>query len=222
MIWGLIWTLILVGLFTAVLTSVREHPKPEIVIETCSLLAALLLVIVDRVSSRASARRGLLDGVIDELTANAHKLALDIWRKDESVLRTEAADTRNGLRFYYPHLSVSALSAAVLSTQFDSHDFTLIRKLHQWESSAEECNARLVMGQLLLFFLSADEAGMQERLSLHLSICALPIALAKDALRKLSSYLLEYQRELPLTPEGVASLEEIQNLIGSEVDEVPR
>ncbi len=209
-IWVVIWTLIGAGLTTAVVTSLNEEPRPEIVIETCSLLAALLLVIVERLASRNAARRALLGWVIDELVANRDKLEGKVWRKDKKTLRKEEEDVNAGLRFYYPHLSTSAISAAVLSTEFDLHDLELVQKLHAWRDAADECNARLAMAQLLLFFLPATKEGMQERLRLHLSIRDLPVVRAREELENVTKYLLKSRGSLPIEKDGFRLLARIQ------------
>lgn len=215
-IWLVIWLLIVTGLSTAIITSVNEDPRPEIIIETCSLLAALLLVIVERLSMRSAARRTLLVSVIEEMTANARKLTGDPWTKEEPLLEAEVEDTRRGLRFYYPHLATSAISAAVLSTNFDARDADLVDHLHHWQASAEECNARLTMAQLLLFFLPSDEKGMEERLSLHRSIRDLPVVRAREALASVGDYFMCLDSRLQLPADAALALKEIQRLTGDE------
>lgn len=205
-IWVVIWTLIGAGLSTAIITSFQERPKPEIIIETCSLLAALLLVIVERLASRNAARKALLGWVIDELAANGEKLEGQVWQKDTAVLKAEEEDVKEGLRFYYPHLSTSAIAAAVLSTEFDLHDLELVQHLHKWRDAADECNARLAMAQLLFFFLPSTEAGMKERLMLHLSIRDLPVVRAREELGKVSEYLLRARGNLPIESDGIRLL----------------
>lgn len=219
-LWVLVWLLILTGLSVAVLTSLRE-PNPEIVVETCSLLAALLLVIVERLSNRAAARRALLDGVVEEMATNAAKLRQGIWRKDESRLQVEAADTKSGLRFFYPRLSTAAISAAVFSTHFDVKDFDLIRQLQLWQAAADECNERLSMAQLLLFRLPPDGEGMQERLSLHLSIRAVPVVRAKEALLEVIRCLRKFQASLPVSRDGRGVLLEIESVLQAEIEGEP-
>jgi hypothetical protein len=208
-LWACIWILIAAGLTTAVVTSLDAELRPEIVIETCSLVAALLLVIVERASNRYEARCSLMGWVVEELHATAQSLQSDVLTREDGTLRLEADDTQGGLRFYYPHLSTSAVSAAVLSTQFSLRDLELVRHLHEWRSSAEECNARLAMAQLLLFFLPANEAGMRERLALHISIRKLPVANARGALAGLVSYLLDRRGGLPLPKGATATLDQI-------------
>lgn len=210
-IWVVIWILIGTGLSTAIATSLSQHPKPEIIIETCSLLAALLLVIVERLASRNAARKALLGWVIDELAANGAKLREEPpWQKDDATLREEEEDIAEGLRFYYPHLSTSAISAAVLSTEFDLHDVQLVKNLHAWRDAADECNARLAMAQLLLFFLPSTQEGMSERLRLHLSIRDLPVVKAQESLGEVSDYLLKIRGDLPIEKEGIRLLGRIQ------------
>ncbi len=189
-LWFAIWLLIAVGLSTSVVATI-EKLRPEIVLETCSLLAALFLVIVERLTTRNSARSHALKMVAEELQANARTLCSGVWAMNAEELSKELDDLRSGFRFYYTHLSVTGVSEAILGSTFDAvADVDLVTSLQKWRVVAEECNSRLGMGQRFLFFLPPTVEGIRERLEIHASIAELPIVKARQALREVSEYLL--------------------------------
>jgi hypothetical protein len=178
-VWG--WRVVLValvlgGLVAAIKGSLRTV-HPEIVVETCSFLSALTVVMLEQRARRIGRRRGALEHLVEELRANAVALCSDDVVLDCSAILTQVSDNKSGLRFYYPRLTTTATVAGLLSGALDGGgDRDLASRLSRWTASAERCNGRLAMAELLLFFLPATDSGMRERLELHLSILSGPVA----------------------------------------------
>jgi dGTP triphosphohydrolase len=185
----LIVGLIAVGLTSALVASFSDV-RPEITVETCSFMVALLLVFIERRSSAAEERRTAIDRVAEELRDCARALTGEIWTESSAAILAAAKNKRDGLRIYYPHLSVSAVTAGLLGKALGSKsDAAMAKRLQQWRAAAEQCNARFAMAELLLFFLPPSKEAMAERLRLHTSIAAGPVAKRRKELRDLIDFL---------------------------------
>ena len=111
-IWIVIALLVGMGLVTAVRASFSEF-RPEIVIETCSFVTALLLLIAEQRASRQAARRTAIRHATGELLSNAKALCSGCLMTGRNDLETQVKDLRSGLRFYYPDLATEAVKAAL-------------------------------------------------------------------------------------------------------------
>jgi hypothetical protein len=182
--------LIAIGLGTALIASFSEI-RPEIVVETCSFVVALLLVVLDRRSAASEQRRVAITRVAEELLDNAEALCGGIWAEPTAAVMAAARNKRDGLRIFYPHLATAAVTAGLLGRAFAGKgDLEVARRLQRWRAQADECNARLSMAELLLFFLPSTREGMEERLRLHVSIAGGPIERQREELADLVDFLV--------------------------------
>lgn len=206
-IWAGIWLLVAIGLGTSIASSIRSL-RPEIIVETCSLLAALMLVIAERLAVHHASRRASLLRIAQEIASNARELCTGIWVMDRPSVAEELRDVEGGLRLYYPQLATAAVTAAILGPAFDtSRDFELISALQQWRAVAASCNTRLAMGQLLLFFSPPTREGLGERLRVHSSMAAVTIVEARKALLAIVEYLSMREGGTPASSEALIELE---------------
>jgi hypothetical protein len=199
LLWCLIAICVGAGL-TAAITASFHAIRPEIVVETCSFVAALLLVAVERRTSNAERRRLAISRILEELLGNATALCDGAWAESIDEILKQAENEHDGLRRYYEHLSTAATSTAVLTGALGAKDDdALVRRLQAWRVTAERCNARLSMAELLLFFLPPTRDAMQERVRLHMSIAEGVIVEQRAKLRELVAFLVE-QRSRGVLP----------------------
>jgi hypothetical protein len=202
---GLIGLLFAVALGTAIETSWNGKPHPEIIVETCSFLGALLVVAVQRGAAKRALRRRALKNVLSELIANAAELASGELMRTGAELTTAVEDHGDGLRYYYSHLATTATRSAILSGAFDGRrDDELLTHLSRWVHDCEACNRRFMMSELRLFSATPDVVGVQERVRIHVSIVTGPAVHQRRELRDVAIFLrkLDGEQALPkqLTP----------------------
>lgn len=212
-LWALIAIFVVAGFATAAFASVEEF-RPELVVETCSFATALLLLAAEQRASRNAARRTAMRHATEELLANAKVLCDGPVMMSQEALVTRSKDVRGGLRLYYPHLATTALKAALVGGAMDSdRDSGCVKALSQWLASAEICNTRFAMAELLLFFLPATTDAMRERLQLHVSIVAGPTTQQRAEFRCLIDQLNEFRTRKLLPKESGEHLDEIAEVM---------
>jgi len=127
---------------------------------------------------------------------------------DELIERSQQQQT--GLRFYYRHLATAALKSALVGGAIDGkRDSECVAALSKWLASAEVCNTRFAMAELLLFFLPSTVEAMQERLQLHIAITAGPSVRQRRSLTELVESLKRFQQEGLLPVESGKHLSDI-------------
>ena len=214
-IWVLIAILVGVGLVTAVRASFTEF-RPEIVVETCSFVTALLLLVAEQRASRQAARRTAIRHATGELLSNAKALCHGCLMTKRGDLEAQIKDLQCGLRFYYPTLASEAVKSALGGGALDGHrDAKLVKQLSEWLIGAELCNARFTMAELLLFFLPATPEAMQERFQLHVSIAAGPAAKQRAALQAAAQSLDKFVAEGSLPRESSEHLDAMTSVFAN-------
>lgn len=192
----LILTLVAIALVTVVRTSWDALPGPEITVETCSFLVALLIVIVQQSVERRARRGRAIENVVKELIANASELTSGELMRTGHDLTTAMADRQDGLRYYYSHLATTATRGAVLSGALGGwQDQRLVEQLSDWVHECEACNRRFTMSELRLFSTAGDEAGVRERARIHVSIVTGPAEHQRKALNEIARFLLDLRKE---------------------------
>jgi hypothetical protein len=163
--------------------AISGKPRPEVVIETCSFAAALLLVAREHQRTRRTKRVAALTNIAREMQRNAEALYAEQWLLGIDVIQAQFAEPRRGLRFYYPHLATIATGGALLGDALDHRrDSTLIRQLQLWQEAAGKFNTRATMAEFLLFFLPATDECMLERLEVHVTISTETVSTQRDEL----------------------------------------
>lgn len=198
---GLIAVLFVGGLVFAGL-GLSGKPEPEVVIETCSFAAALLLVAAEHRRVRRTKRSAAVTNIAKEMERNADALYAKEWLIGADEVEKEATDVRRGLRLYYPHVATVATGGALLGDALDARrDAPLVAQLQLWQQSAEAFNTRVTMAQLLLFFLPRDKDSMLERLEIHVTIATKTVSKQRDELAAVVNALeaLYADRELKTT-----------------------
>ena len=189
-----------VVLVTVVRTSWDELPKPEIIVETCSFLVALLIVLAQQGAERRARRQRAIETVIRELSANASELTSGELMRTGPQLLEAMADLDDGLRYYYSHLATTATRGSILSGALAGReDRELLRRLSQWVHDCEACNRRFTMSELRLFSTEGDESGVRERARIHVSIVTGPATQQRKALKEIADFviLLQDDSDLP-------------------------
>jgi hypothetical protein len=204
---------VIAGFATAARASVHKV-RPELVVETCSFATALLLLAVEQRTSGLAERRTAIRHATEELVASARILCEGPVVIDRQSLLIEKEEIESGLRYYYPHLATAALKAALVGGAMDNkHDSECVAALGGWLASAETCNTRFAMAELLLFFLPSSEEAMHERLQLHVAIVAGPAADQRHALEDLVGSLTTFQNEGLLPVESGEHLQQIKDIM---------
>ncbi len=192
----LILALVTIALVTVVRTSWDALPGPEITVETCSFLAALLIVLAQQGVERRARRQRAIENVVRELVANASELTSGELMRTGQELTVAMADRGDGLRYYYSHLATTATRGAVLSGALAGwQDQDLVERLSGWVHECEACNRRFTMSELRLFSTAGDEAGVRERARIHVSIVTGPAEHQRKALNEIARFLLDLREE---------------------------
>lgn len=188
----LIVILLVVALGTVIRTSWNGLPGPELTIETCSFLAALLVVLAQHGAERRALRRRAIENIASELAANASELTSGELMRTGSQLQAAMDDHGDGLRYYYSHLATTATRGAILSGALDGRqDRELVERLTQWVHDCEACNRRFMMSELRLFSTGANESGVRERARIHVSIVSGPAARQRAGLKEVADFLID-------------------------------
>jgi uncharacterized membrane protein len=187
----LILVLVAVALVTVVRTSWDSLPGPELTIETCSFLVALLIVLAQQGAERRARRRRAVENLVRELASNASELTDGELMRTGPELMAAMADHGDGLRYYYSHLATTATRGAILSGALAGRqDHELVERLSRWVHECEACNRRFTMSELRLFSTAGDEVGVKERARIHVSIVTGPAAHQREALDEISRFLI--------------------------------
>lgn len=121
--------------------------------------------------------------VVEELSANAQALSTGELAKSRAAIERESRDVEDGLRLYYPQVATMATRTALLSGALDSAgDRGVAEALGVWAHTAEVCNKRFTMGELLLFSTESSAKGIKERLRIHASIATGAAVRQREAL----------------------------------------
>lgn len=195
----LMMRVLVAALVLVVLVTALSVAHPEVILETCSLAVVLMLVWLERRHAAERTRSAALHNLVEELEANVERLYRGLWDRSAERVIAEANDDQRGLRYYYEHIAVAATQAALLQGALGRRkDRELVQQLHHWERTATECNTRLTMAELHLFLLDSSREGMLERLWIHASIAAKPIARQRARLLGVLLVLADYAEELRL------------------------
>lgn len=185
--------LVTVALVTVVRSSWDALPRPEIIVETCSFLAALLIVLAQQGAERRARRNRAIENLLLELSDNASELTSGELMRNSRQLMVATADHEDGLRYYYSHLSTTATQGAVLSGALSGRqDRELAERLSRWVHECEACNRRFTMSELRLFSTAGDEEGVRERARIHVSIVTGPARHQREALKEISAFLVGF------------------------------
>jgi hypothetical protein len=196
---GAIVVLFCVAVVTAVVTSWNGKPHFEIIVEACSFLGAVLIVVAQHGAERRALRARALRNVLQELTANARRLAGGEFIRTPAELAVAMTDHTDGIRYYYSHLDTTATRSAILAGALDGRrDEGLLQHLTHWVSECEACNRRFLMSELRLFSSAGDLAGVQERMRIHVSIATGPAVQQRAALARTARFLLACNDERAL------------------------
>jgi len=205
--------LVSLGVALSIATAIDEF-RPSSMVETCSFVTALVLLIYERRAARQAMRRIAIRHATEELLMNAKVLLDGSLMTDGNELARQLKDLRWGLRHYYPTLSTGAVKAALTGGALDgARDASLVEHLNEWLAEAELCNARFAMAELLLFFLPATSSGMEERLYLHVSIAKGPASKQREALKRTADHLEEIVAQGLLPKESGEHLDEMLEAI---------
>lgn len=192
----LIVLLFAVAVGTTVISSLNGKPHPEIIVEMTAFLAALVAIGYEHGATKRALRRRALQNVITELVANAKELVGGTLMHDGAQLRQAMNNHGDGLRYYYTHLATTATRGALLSGALDGRqDRALVEHLNSWVHDADICNRRFMMSELRLFSATRDDAGIRERLRIHVSIVTGPAVQQRRTVEALADYIRDLDRE---------------------------
>lgn len=209
-LWYAIGVLGAVGLGAAIYAWASGTLGPEIIVETCSLMCALLLVLAQRWAVDQALRRRALKNIAEELLLNARDLCGGELMRGCADILDAKNDPKDGLRYFYPHMATTVTGAALMSGALDGYrDQELAKHLSDWTHTAEECNRRFAMAEHLLFSTSADEAGVAERIRVHVSIVTGPAAKQRKLLRTIVDRLSELREDGALPKRLTEQLDEL-------------
>ncbi len=210
---GVVVILFAVALGTVIKTSWHGKPHLKIIVEACSFLGALAAIAAGQRADKRASRCRALANVIRELLANANDLASGEFMRTETEVHAAMNDHGDGLRYYYSHLATTATRSAILNGSLDGRaDHKLVEQLNQWVHDSEACNRRFMMSELRLFSTAADEAGVRERVRIHVSIVTGPAVRQRAALEKIARFLMQ-RRDARALPKDVTPL--LQQLAGA-------
>jgi len=213
---ALILVLAAVALVTVVRTSWDALPGPEITVETCSFLVALLIVLAQQGVERRARRRRAIENVVRELIANAAELTSGELMRTGQELTVAMANRGDGLRYYYSHLATTATRGAVLSGALGGwQDQDLVERLSGWVHECEACNRRFTMSELRLFSTADDEAGVRERARIHVSIVTGPAERQRRDLDEIARFLFDLRKEKRLPKQLNPLLDRLRNELSS-------
>jgi hypothetical protein len=191
--------------------SLTGKPQPEIIIETCSFAAALLLVAFEHQRARRTKRAAALTHIAREMQRNAEALFAEQWLLQVDVIEEQVVDVMRGLRFYYPHLATVATGGALLGDALDHRkDAELICQLQLWQEAAESFNTRVTMAELLLFFLPRTTESMLERLEVHATIATETVSRQRDELQSVVDIIIKLQFDRHLAEHLAEPLERMR------------
>jgi len=198
--------------------AIAGNPRPEVVIETCSFAAALLLVALEHQRTRRAKRSAALTNIAREMQRNSEALYDEQWLFGVGVIQEQLADLRRGLRFYYPHLATVAVGGALLGDALDQRrDRDLIHQLHLWQEAAETFNTRATMAELLLFFLPHTDESMLERLEVHVTIATGTVGAQRDELARLLTVMGSVKADRKIARSLAKMISNVRNILEQQV-----